>query len=359
MSDITINNKNFSRFTKRLQKALEKQFGVDVPLHLAGDLFSQALGVENVFSLQQKLSDPVAKISQDHSLLIHDFIEQYFIAHSQTKILNFSFCKFQQDLSFILSAKRADITHEQEHTFSFFLNQPNLVLGENLKHMILNHEDIEFLEKLFTFFPSDKLVENQYIGEKLAQKYQLTKQHYTYQYHSNNDFYEINNYGYCERYFVLVDDDFFERVGGTFVLDNDYYSFIDLSEEQARYFRNIETALKQLTEGKMVVEFFTPLHQFGHHVEMSKHMLQGIGTHYIVVNDGQQSIHSVNGDTCKTIQTLQDYYYFIGQNYFHHDMGGTDIEQLAINHPYLKDIQLGFNEAREIYMNWKSKKIIK
>lgn len=54
MSNISINSKNFNRYTKRLQKNAEK-YGLKITLSQAQELFSETLGAANYFEMQRTL----------------------------------------------------------------------------------------------------------------------------------------------------------------------------------------------------------------------------------------------------------------------------------------------------------------
>ena len=71
MSNISINSKNFNRYTKRLQKNAEK-YGLKMTLSQSQELFSETLGAANYFEMQSIL-EKEAKLtvsSLDESLLV-------------------------------------------------------------------------------------------------------------------------------------------------------------------------------------------------------------------------------------------------------------------------------------------------
>lgn len=59
MSNISINSKNFNRYTKRLQKNVEK-YGLKITLSQAQELFSETLGAANYFEMQTILEKEAA-----------------------------------------------------------------------------------------------------------------------------------------------------------------------------------------------------------------------------------------------------------------------------------------------------------
>ena len=71
MSNISINSKNFNRYTKRLQKNAEK-YGLKITLAQAQELFSETLGAANYFEMQTILEkeNPLTVISSDEPLLV-------------------------------------------------------------------------------------------------------------------------------------------------------------------------------------------------------------------------------------------------------------------------------------------------
>ncbi len=56
MSDITITTANLSKFSRRLQKALSKEFNQDVKLSTANKLFAKSVGKRNLYELQKAIS---------------------------------------------------------------------------------------------------------------------------------------------------------------------------------------------------------------------------------------------------------------------------------------------------------------
>lgn len=69
MSDISINSKNFNRYTKRLQKNAEK-YGLKMTLSQAQELFSETLGAANYFEMQSILEKEAPVNSMDDPLLV-------------------------------------------------------------------------------------------------------------------------------------------------------------------------------------------------------------------------------------------------------------------------------------------------
>ena len=67
MSNISINSKNFNRYTKRLQKNAEK-YGLKITLAQAQELFSETLGAANYFEMQTILEKestlPVSSLTE-------------------------------------------------------------------------------------------------------------------------------------------------------------------------------------------------------------------------------------------------------------------------------------------------------
>lgn len=73
MSNISINSKNFNRYTKRLQKNAEK-YGLKITLSQAQELFSETLGAANYFEMQTILEKestlPISSLNEP--LLVAD-----------------------------------------------------------------------------------------------------------------------------------------------------------------------------------------------------------------------------------------------------------------------------------------------
>lgn len=73
MSNISINSKNFNRYTKRLQKNAEK-YGLKITLSQAQELFSETLGAANYFEMQTILEKEIPVSSSDDPLLVDGVI---------------------------------------------------------------------------------------------------------------------------------------------------------------------------------------------------------------------------------------------------------------------------------------------
>ena len=89
MSDITVNKKNLSRLTKRLQKSLNSHLKQDIPLHLASLIFAETFGTDSIHHFQQKIEINNKQDEKDESVLIKEFIENYFKSNPDTKIESF------------------------------------------------------------------------------------------------------------------------------------------------------------------------------------------------------------------------------------------------------------------------------
>ena len=92
MSEIIITSQNLSRFSKRLQKSIEKQLGQQITLTQASLLLANAFGVDSIHHLQKKLESSNIKEgltinSSAEELDIISFIENYFNTTNNSKIL--------------------------------------------------------------------------------------------------------------------------------------------------------------------------------------------------------------------------------------------------------------------------------
>lgn len=360
MSDIIINEKNLSRFTKRLQKSINVNLNQEIPLNMASLILAQALGVDSIYNLQQKLSiqshdvetdkpTPVTTIEFSH---IKNFIENYFKTHINSKIVSFSAGNEENKFTFNMSGFNKfnkDLTG-----FSIYLGYKSDYITRELSQLDLDKSDIEFINKLVSFLHFDDLPKSLYLGELLKQDLNTSLGAYSFKF--NNSFQEVTNYGLCEKLWVLVKEDFFERVGGSFVL-NDKYCFIDLKNENAQIFKSFEDIEKHIDSQHIALEFLTPINQFSSLIPESEHRIQGICSHYVYLHNDLKLASTVNSSYQKYINSVEDYYYFYGQNVFNITPNKEYLSaRLFSNTPYRKEILSGFDSCYVKNQHMKSKK---
>lgn len=186
MSDIIINLENLSRFNKRLQKALKKQFNQEVPLHIASNLFANSLGVNDEYQLKQKLETNIN--TQDNSInqldnkdiytvkaenLLKD-IKNYF-AENKSLLSSFVVYYIDRNVSLHIESKSKKFPTINEGFGLYFEDNPLEYLHDNLKKLTYSKEDLVFLENLCKNYFTDDYDQNIYVGSRLIKLIGLKK----------------------------------------------------------------------------------------------------------------------------------------------------------------------------------------
>jgi len=350
MSDIIINQKNLSRLSKRLQKSLSKNLNQEIPLHLATLIFAETFGVDSIHHLQQKLNQE----NKDETIIIKEFIENYFSSNLSSNILNFTVIAndFNDSVSFNISAKSKK--HADEEGFGIFLGEDSSYIQKELHNLNLSQQDLEFVQELVSKLHFDDLPKSLYLGAKIRKFLNLKQKNTYYSFKNTKKFESVNNYGFCESLFVLVDNDFFEKIGAPFTLDNDYYCFINLNNTQHKFFDDIHSGIDAITQNTMLLEFKTPINQFSSLIKKSNHRIQGICSHYIYMKNNEKFATTVNLNHSKEINNINDYFYFYGKNQFNINKN-FNIDSIPVNHPYHDEILRGLNDVKSIFLNNKIK----
>lgn len=178
MSNITITTENLNRFNKRLQKALQKHFNQDVPLHIASTLFANALGVDGEFQLKKNLdiptqvskniSDPYTNKAQS----LVDELTEYFKKHS-SKLSSISITYIYKDLAINIVSASKEFTDEEEGFGIYFGDNPNKYLEKELSIIEHSSEDKQFLEHICKTYFTEDIAENIFLGSRIAKIYNL------------------------------------------------------------------------------------------------------------------------------------------------------------------------------------------
>lgn len=136
MSSIIINEENFGRYTKRLQKHSEK-YGMKLSLSEAQELFSVALGAANLFEMQKILGQPTVSREEE-------FIQKYKeIINNEPAI---SKSKIYVDFGNLI----IDITGwNEDEGYSIYFGSEKIDKLDDFKQIGIPMETSEKLVKLF------------------------------------------------------------------------------------------------------------------------------------------------------------------------------------------------------------------
>lgn len=184
MSDITITLDNLSRFNKRLQKALKKQFNQEIKLNIASNLFANALGVDDEYQLKQKLgittSQTLNHINNIKTSITHDTQQDIYLDKAQSlltdinsyfaqgKSLLSSFVVYYIDrnVSLHVSAKSKKLVTSDEGFGLYFEDNPIEYFHENLEKLQHSKEDLLFLETICKKYFTEDYDQNIYLGSR-------------------------------------------------------------------------------------------------------------------------------------------------------------------------------------------------
>lgn len=177
MSDIIITSENLSRFNKRLQKSLKKQFNQEVPLHVASTLFANALGVDGEFQLKKNLEAPVVankNISEPYNIKAKNLITELtdYFKNNPTQLSSVNLAYIYKDLAINIVSQSTK--YDEEEGFGlYFGDNPSTYLEKELVNLQHSKEDKKFLEYICnTYFTAD-LAENLFLGSRLSKMYNL------------------------------------------------------------------------------------------------------------------------------------------------------------------------------------------
>lgn len=338
MSNISITENNISRFNKRLQKSLEKHFTQEIPLHLASLILAETFGLDTIHHLQKKLSERQV----DECEKIKQMIELYL--QGNTNIVSLSFIYEGNNISFNIGVKSNKYGQE---AFGIFFGKQPIHVEKYFKQLQLTENDINFITNLIKELHFEDIPRNMYLAEKLKAYFKINNDG-VYEFKLNNCLIEVPNYAYCEKFFVTINDDFFERIGAPFTLDNDKYTYIDLrEEEEINFYSSFDQAYKKLihSENIIIMEFLTPINKLDGYKE-SVYKKEGISSHYMYKEADKIMASTVNGDFSELIKKMADYYHFLGKNEFNIDNNKQRvISKYPINHPYRTEIETGFDSC--------------
>lgn len=365
MSEIIITSQNLSRFSKRLQKSIEKQLGQQITLTQASLLLANAFGVDSIHHLQKKLESSNIKEgltinSSAEELDIISFIENYFNTTNNSKIFDFSFSMEHHKKCFNLSAK--SLKYVDIEGFGIYFGEKADYIQKELNRLDLTKDDITFINTLKNKMRLDNIPQSIYLGEKIHAILGLKSidESYDFKINHESNYKPITNYGLCEKLFVKVKESFFEETGAPFIFSNDNYAFIDLSNENKfTFYSNIEEAIKNIDKDSVIIEFLTPLHQSSNLKSQSTYKQQGISSYFIFLTKDKICISSINTEINQEFNKMNDYYYFLGRKQYKENSQQNIQQILPINHPYKNDFIKGFefmlNEFKKYNQKFQNK----
>lgn len=175
MSDIIITSENLSRFSKRLQKSIEKNLNIKISFNDAMTMFSQSLGKSNIHEMQLALQTNSNRIdskimhlsnvkeeNQEFQERAEKLIESelnkikiYLNQNKKTYIKDFLFIERNDELWLSFSHKKSgkrftvNLT-DKEHHFSSLLSQEDEFKKEDFKNLF---QFYDFLNNNFVLTP--------------------------------------------------------------------------------------------------------------------------------------------------------------------------------------------------------------
>lgn len=361
MSEIIITSQNLSRFSKRLQKSVEKQLGQKITLTQASLLLANTFGVDSIHHLQKKLESSNTKEhlinnSSSEEADIISFIEKYFNTNKSSKIFNFSFSMEYHKKCFNLSAK--SLKYIDIEGFGIYFGEQADYLQKELDRLELTKDDINFINTLKNKMRLDNVPHSVYLGEKIHAILGLKSIDDSYDFKMNHEsnYKPISNYGLCEKLFVKVKESFFEETGAPFNFGNDNYAFIDLSDEKNfTFYSTIEESMKNIDKNSIIIEFLTPINQSSTINPKSIYKKQGIASFFIFPSNGNLILSSINTEINQEFKKMNDYYYFLGMKQFKEDSQQNIKHILPINHPYKDDFINGFEFMLDEFKKYNQK----
>lgn len=358
MSSIKINEKNLSRFTKRLQKSIEKNLGHAVSLNVASLIFSQSLGSNSFYDLQQ-----ILKVRDSEPII--DFINKYFQENLDSRILSFDtrLDMFTKMIKFNFTAFVQ--ANNDIGGLSIFISQAQENLSYELKKFSLLPKDRDFLENLVTLLNFNDMKKNLSIGYEIQQELNIVDnngrdENSYYSFKKNEKYTAINNYGICENFIVLLKKNFLEKLNENNKDNHRYYSLINLENEEVVFFESIQQALPYLSEETVLLDFITLLGGSSYKKQGLCHYSiykEGDKSYATIINNVKENLMKENGGIysvdyhakkSKILHSMGDYYYFTGmlQAANMSECIDPSLVPPEVNHPYYKEFVDGYYFAQ-------------
>lgn len=198
MSNIVINEENFGRYAKRLQKNSEK-YGIKLSLSEAQELFSVTLGAANLFEMQTILGQP--SISREE-----DFISKY------KEIIDNEPAIYKSSIYVDYGNMIIDITgHNAEEAYSIYFGSEIIEKLDHFKTIGIPVETSEKLVKLFNEYNPVEKYAGLLFGSNVRKLMLGTSKHKNIVYFKNKLFShqrKIDGKIYSKRYMVVTDKGF-------------------------------------------------------------------------------------------------------------------------------------------------------
>lgn len=198
MSNIVINEENFGRYAKRLQKNSEK-YGIKLSLSEAQELFSVTLGAANLFEMQTILGQP--SISREE-----DFISKY------KEIIDNEPAIYKSSIYVDYGNMIIDITgHNAEEAYSIYFGSEIIEKLDHFKTIGIPVETSEKLVKLFNEYNPVEKYAGLLFGSNVRKLMLGTSKHKDIVYFKNKLFShqrKIDGKIYSKRYMVVTDKGF-------------------------------------------------------------------------------------------------------------------------------------------------------
>lgn len=307
MSDIVINNKNLSRFSKRLKKSILSNHGVEISLNESYQLIANMLGSDSLYNLQKKLELELQVQSKDDADSLIELIQNYFNNNEDSLITDFCFTSVESYQSSINSISVGMYSAQYKNdkvgfNLSFGMNRDFLnhqldrkeyIVKLDREEYIVNllDKDKEFLRKVSELMLEDK-VKSLNLGNQLKERLKLTSNgncsmHY---FKEESDYVHLTNIGPCKKNYVLVNKDYFERIGAPFVHFTDEIHYIDLTKEQElMVFGNLTDALQKMNKEHLLLEYLTLK------TATNNKKLKGYSTYYLYYDNNTLKLSTVSG----------------------------------------------------------------
>lgn len=306
MSDITINEKNLSRFQKRLKNVLKKELNIEVPLHLASKIFAQTLGVSSLYELQQKINISPENVFEKKAQQFIEEIKQFLLSNHQHGLLDFYFLKnedFQNEITLNIEGhslnKKNDI-----YGFSIFFNSDkHEYILDNLNNIDLPEDTKKFILSLKQKFLNLDKDSNNYLGQIIFKSFNEPNSYFSFIKENKNTLY-INDFGEAIESFILVKSDFVENESLPYALHNDNYCYIELNEYKGKIerFHTLKEAYENLNPNKTLLQF----------LYKKQNNKSGIGAYQLYYDDNKHLTGiTFNNDIKSTINSINDFQNFI------------------------------------------------
>lgn len=305
MSDITINEKNLSRFQKRLKHVLKKELNIEVPLHLASKIFAQTLGVSSVYELQQKINISPVNVFEKKSQQFIEEIKQFLLSNNQHGLLDLYFLKnedFKNEITLNIEGK--SLNKNDIYGFSIFFNSDkHEYILDNLNNLDLPEDTKKFILSLKQKFINSDKDSNNYLGQLIFKSLNSSHSYFSFINENKNKLY-IKDYGEVIESFILVKSDFVENESLPYALHNDDYCYIELNEYKGKIerFYTLKEAYENLNPNKTLLQF----------LYKKQNNKSGIGAYQLYYDDNKHLIGiTFNNDIKSTINSINDFENFI------------------------------------------------